>query len=628
MPTPRESTPVEPSPRQNTHTHKLLHDVGKKLAATAASASAPPPPTKRKRPESPLAAAVSTYKRRKTFTSVPLPAAHPRELIRKGWSRSGRKHLPSAKAREIAPTQAQKRPRGRPRLHPLPTSSARPTPSPSESPSPVTTAATASAPPALLTVTSASPISFALRTAKSRAVDDQPRETNGRFGKKASTNGKFRRRIGPTPVLHRTRAQRAEGRANAQREVADSGSESSGHDLVTAVKRERDDEYEYEYEHEHEHEPVVDTDGPSGGPKRPRVPSYAYPTQYFTPNPMSFARKKWAPAQSLPRLTHHLRSLGAVSYSDQDMLAARPPASSSGLTPHVSSQLSPPPPPSLAESEDVEDESDGGGSDDGDWPVTPDNVPGPEPETQQDRDAGLESDNNELQPSGGSAKHSLPTLWKPSPFVYAARRWALQNGGGTLHEPDQERSHFFPMGQGTGTGASVSVGVSDATNTSGVGACGGGSGSGVARTEWMQVNGTTAQFRKWDTYEVDSASSSEEEDVVVVKSPDPTKFKLANALFPGMPAQPPSTMSEVGKKSSGDSKSNTVVVQAELAAVELASSTPSPAWSEGSATVGPLVVLKGTQFGISGPTSKYSSLTPVAPGLVAAGWDSELSAEA
>ncbi|KAN0111356.1 hypothetical protein V8E52_008631, partial [Russula decolorans] len=182
MPTPRESTPAEQPPRPNTH--NLLHAVGKKLAATAASTSAPPPVAKRKRQESPP---MPKHKRRKTISSIPLPAAHPRELIRKGWSRSGRKHLPSVKAREIEPIQAQKRPRGRPRRHPIPTTSIQAASSTSNSgspPSPV------SAPPALLSDASLSPS----RTAKSRAVDDQPRDNHGRFGKKESTNGKFRRR--------------------------------------------------------------------------------------------------------------------------------------------------------------------------------------------------------------------------------------------------------------------------------------------------------------------------------------------------------------------------------------------------------------------------------------------------
>jgi hypothetical protein len=139
----------------------------------------------------------------------------------------------------------------------------------------------------------------------------------------------------------------------------------------------------------------------------------------------------------------------------------------------------------------------------------------------------------------------------------------------------------------------------------------------------MQLNGTAAQFRELDTYEVDSASVSEEEDVVVFKSPNLTKFRLANALFP---AVRPASATEHAKSSAGVK----VIVQAELAAVEPASSTPSPAPSEeGVVPMAPLVVLKGAQFGIPGTTSKFSSrkhATP--PGLVEASWNSELSAKA
>ena len=419
MPTPRESTPAEQAPRPNTH--NLLHAVGKKLAATAASISAPPPVPKRKRQESPP---VSKHKRRKTHSSIPLPAAHTRELIRKGWSRSGRKHLPSVKAREIEPIQAQKRPRGRPRRHPIPISSTQPASSTSNSgspPSPV------SAPPALASDASLSPS----RTAKSRAVDDQPRDNHGRFGKKESTNGKFRRRFGPTPALHRTRAQRAEERAAAQREAEVSS--TTGHGAATAVKR----EHSYELEHSH-----ADTHWPGGNLKRPRVSSgsgYAH-TQYFTPNPMSFARKKWAPAKPPPPPTHHLRSLGVLSYPDSDLPNARQSTSLSSSAPVMSSQLSPPPPPPpplLAESENFDDEADGGDSDDGDLPVTPENVPGPEPNA----DAGPESEDNELPVSGSSTKY-LPTLWKPSPFAFAARRWASQDGGSRQSEHDRERTQL------------------------------------------------------------------------------------------------------------------------------------------------------------------------------------------
>jgi len=115
------------------------------------------------------------------------------------------------------------------------------------------------------------------------------------------------------------------------------------------------------------------------------------------------------------------------------------------------------------------------------------------------------------------------------------------------------------------------------------------------------------------------------QDVVVLKSPDPTKFKLANAAFPGTPIRPPNACERERARSSSTSKGN-ADARAELAAVEPASTTPSPEPSE---SVAPLVLLKGSQFGIPGTTSKFPShahSTP--PGLVQAGWDSEISAEA
>ena len=108
------------------------------------------------------------------------------------------------------------------------------------------------------------------------------------------------------------------------------------------------------------------------------------------------------------------------------------------------------------------------------------------------------------------------------------------------------------------------------------------------------------------------------------KSPNQTKFRLANALFPRIPDRLASA-TEIG---AGFVKGN-VIVQTELTAVEPASSTPSPAPSEKAVTVTPLVLVKGAQFGIPGTAPKFASLkhaTP--PGLVEASWDTELSAEA
>jgi hypothetical protein len=113
---------------------------------------------------------------------------------------------------------------------------------------------------------------------------------------------------------------------------------------------------------------------------------------------------------------------------------------------------------------------------------------------------------------------------------------------------------------------------------------------------------------------------------VVLKSPDPTRFKLANALFPGMPIQPQSaTSGDRGTNSGNRGRSNSAIQVVELAPVEPASSTPSPAPSEGVVAVAPLVLLKGAQFGVAGTTSSLAHATP--PGLVKAGWDSEQSAE-
>ena len=492
MPTPRESTPAEPAPRPNTH--KLLHAVGKKLAAAAASTSAPPPVTKRKRQESPPAVAPSKYKRRKTLPSNPTSAAHPRELIRKGWSRSGRKHLPSAKARETEPIQAQKRPRGRPRLHPLPTTPTPPTSFASTSTTPSSPPAAASAPASPFGA-SIAPMSLSPRTAKSRAVDDQPRENNGRFGKKASTNGKFRRRLGPTPALHRTRAQRAEGRAAA----------AAGASHGLAMKRERS----YEHDHEYEDEDASELEE---SPKRSRIAggSGHVPAQYFTPNPMSFARKKWAPQQPPPPPTHHLRSLGALPHLDQDVQgpsfsASAPPLSSQLSSPHL--------PPFLAESEVPEDETDGNESDDSDGPVTPENLPGPELEAHQDGDAGLESEDNELPMPGSSTRHSLPTMQKPSPFMFAARRWQDQffRAPSTTEQTSSTPRRGPAASWGTGTATNVSSGTGDASRGPGASARNGSAGGSITRTEWVDVNGTAAEIRMWDTYEVDSVSSSEEE---------------------------------------------------------------------------------------------------------------------
>ena len=115
----------------------------------------------------------------------------------------------------------------------------------------------------------------------------------------------------------------------------------------------------------------------------------------------------------------------------------------------------------------------------------------------------------------------------------------------------------------------------------------------------------------------------------MIKSPEPTKFKLANALFPGMPDHPPSSDTSQRERSGSTSKNNVTAPQVVLDAVEPASTTPSPAPPGSAVSVPPLVLLKGAQFSIPGATSDFPShVHPTAPGLVEAGWDSEVSAEA
>lgn len=299
-------------------------------------------------------------------------------------------------------------------------------------------------------------------------------------------------------MLRRTRAQRAEGRAEAQREAAVSASApaSAEDDATAAVKREYD---------------TIGADGVEASPKRPRILSSGAPTKYFTPNPMSFARKKWAPALPPPPPTHHLRSLGTLPRPDSDTPFPLPPSSATHLSP----------PPLLAAGDDPRDESDGSGSDDGYLPVTPENVPGPEPEAEQGGDAGADSEDNE------QTGHPTLTMLKPTPFRFAARRWASQESSAARQERDTDRMRFFrtyqserpcsfrgprsAISRDTGTGTGASAGVSIASTGASIGTRSGSAGDTIARAEWMQVNGTEAQFRQWDTYGVDSASVSEEE---------------------------------------------------------------------------------------------------------------------
>ena len=120
-----------------------------------------------------------------------------------------------------------------------------------------------------------------LAIAKSCILDDQPCENNGWFGKKESTDGKFWCQFRPSPVPYWTCAEQAKGCAVA------AANASHGHNAVTAVKRECNHKYEHKHKHNfglEEHSKHLHVSSSSG---------YVL-MQYFTPNPMLFACKKWA----------------------------------------------------------------------------------------------------------------------------------------------------------------------------------------------------------------------------------------------------------------------------------------------------------------------------------------------
>ncbi|KAI0062908.1 hypothetical protein BV25DRAFT_484322 [Artomyces pyxidatus] len=424
MPTPRESTPSEPTTRNSTH--KLLHAVDKKLAATAVATSAPGV-LKRRRDES--AVGVSQSKRRKSMPARPLVRrpmpGRPRgmkEILRGGRSRSGRTQMPSVKVREGE--DPPKRKRGRPRLYPRPEPAHSATPvtapvpaaKPKKMPIAKTAPVTASAPPVLPALvsdpvlmdtaeqegstSSSAPLSTTssgVRTAKSRAVDDQPRESNGRFGKKATTNGMYvRRRFGVVPPSRRTRAQRAEERARPQRDESMSDSGDDGED----TKRARDEEDEDESTHQTKRSrsgygastsriPVDDDEDLASSSFRGLHKSMGSGL-FYSPNPMSFARRKWAATSSPLDGEASVADKAATSTDDEEY--------------------------------------------DFDGPVTPEDdpiLPGAPPHAEiVDHDDLERVDPIDVSQDEGFLitvpRRSLLSgaLWKPSPVNFATRRWS------------------------------------------------------------------------------------------------------------------------------------------------------------------------------------------------------------
>ena len=168
-----------------------------------------------------------------------------------------------------------------------------------------------------------------LPTPKSLAVASQPREANGRFGKKASTNGRYMRRnfhftAGGRRMLRTKKVKpKSEGADGPVGEGAsgDNGDPSSIHkrslgeaeddeDTEERGKRRKTDPDKVEVRVEvkiegeegdlsaaHEDEPGS---GDEGEPQRYRRPALmgarSGPALFSRPNPLTFARRKWIPS--------------------------------------------------------------------------------------------------------------------------------------------------------------------------------------------------------------------------------------------------------------------------------------------------------------------------------------------
>lgn len=244
---------------------------------------------------------------------------------------------------------------------------------------------------------------------KSLAVKSQPRDSNGRFGKKATTNGRFvRKRIGilqvgsarAQKVLQRRKVERWLGDKQEQLETNDNTEDLA---MLSGRKRER---------------PIIRDESPrpnkklrsSGDGDEEPVPHNPNGSSLLRlkglnagllcrPNPTNFARRTWAPPP--PEDTS----------PDEDAEGSLPT---------------------------IESESNG--------PVTPqDRTPLPIPSPDQFPFQGKPSPESKLEepaprlPTPRHSIHSISTIltFKPSPINFARRRWSsttkspLESGSGT-----------------------------------------------------------------------------------------------------------------------------------------------------------------------------------------------------
>ncbi|TFY69620.1 hypothetical protein EVG20_g3078 [Dentipellis fragilis] len=356
------------------------------------------------------------------------------------------------------------------------------------------------------------------RTAKSRAVDDQPRDSNGRFGKKATTNGMYmRKKIGIVPSLRRTRAQRAEDRSKAMTH----GESESQSVPMAGVKRSFEDDEDVSDQaptddsDEEENARVVkrarvekgDNDGEIQAPRRPSMLSFA-------PNPTAFARRKVQQAVPVRRSWMGGLRPGAFRpahtqdphfYSDEK--GGETESSAAGpATPEDD-----PVQPAIVVDANAEE------------PDVDDTDERLAVEVRDDEDEEREDDfiRPLVPPKRGGA------LWKPSPINFAMRRWSSTT---TQPESDEGDSSDFAGRRSRGHRL---LNKADARSRASVDA----DDLGVPNL-WTQKSADM----HWDLFE--RGSSSGEEDVVLPDSPDPSKFALQPRVSFASPGKPSSDSEE------------------------------------------------------------------------------------
>jgi [histone H4]-N-methyl-L-lysine20 N-methyltransferase len=393
IPTPREeSTPVD-NVLACKVTHKTLSSLDRKLVEAAAI-------KKRKRAQSEER---SSKKQRTEDGPRVKVSARAKEALQAGansHSRSGRKKVPTLKA--LASGEPPRK-RGRPRK---------------------------------------------IRVEPEEAADGegvpperQPRETNGRFGKKQRTNGVHARRHGvrsSARVERRTGIQRAiktedEGdtingseRLERRRNRNSSSAETDGEDEEAAAARIPTLEVE---------KPISSTLSFRSGPK------IVGGLLYRTPNPISFASRRWTPLVAGADLAELL---------DQDLRSSEAIGKDTAESPAMTDSAS-------------EDE----------LPVTPEDVNGDDASVALAEDG----DGEELPPVAGGddsamaysmvspvAVSRLGSLtWKPSPVNFAMhmRKWSLSMRKGSPVRDEEKSVGVFEDGGDYPTDHSVPRDVSN-----------------------------------------------------------------------------------------------------------------------------------------------------------------------